>query len=119
MPYISGFDRNQSFLFSLDNFIDSNNPVRLIDAFVDLLDLNSLGFITFAPNNPGQQPYNRSHLLKLHIYGYMNGVRSSRKLAKEASRNIELMWLLNNATPSKSSISNFVKDNKDAIKNTF
>ena len=119
MPFISGFDRNQSFLFSLDNLIDMNNPVRIIDSFVDMLDLNSLGFTTFSPSNPGQQPYKRSDLLKLHIYGYMNGVRSSRKLAKEASRNIELMWLLNNVTPGKSSISEFVRVNKNSIKNTF
>jgi transposase len=119
MPYISGFDRNQSFLFSLDNFIDENNPVRLIDSFVDLLDLDSLGFITFSPSAPGQKPYNRYDLLKLHIYGYINGIRSSRKLAKEATRNIELMWLLNNASPAKSCISNFIKENKIAIKNTF
>lgn len=119
MPYISGFDRNQSFLFSLDNFIDDNNPVRLIDAFVEFLDLDSLGFITYSPSNPGQQPYNRSDLLKLHIYGYMNGVRSSRKLSKETTRNIELMWLLNNITPAKSCISDFIKDNQIAIKKTF
>lgn len=119
MPYISGFDRNQSFLFSFDNFIDENNPVRLIDAFVDMLNLDSLGFVTYSPSNPGQQPYNRSDLLKLHIYGYMNGVRSSRKLARETTGNIELMWLLNSITPAKSCISNFVKDNQSAIKNTF
>lgn len=119
MPYISGFDRSQSFLFSLDDFIDENNIVRLIDSFVNFLDLDSLGFITFSPSARGQQPYNRSDLLKLHIYGYINGFRSSRKLALEASRNIELMWLLNNASPAKSCISDFIKDNKDPIKLTF
>lgn len=119
MPYISGFDRNQSFLFSLDNFIDENNSVRLIDAFVDSLNLNDLGFITYSPSSRGQQPYNRSDLLKLHIYGYVNGIRSSRKLALESSRNIELMWLLNSASPAKSCISDFIKENKIAIKNTF
>lgn len=91
MAYISGFDRNQSFLFSLDNLIDENNPVRLIDCFVDFLDLNSLGFIIYSADSPGQRPYKCSDLLKLHIYGYVNGIRSSRKLAKECSRNIELM----------------------------
>lgn len=119
MAYISGFDRNQSFLFSLDNFIDENNPVRLIDCFVDFLDLNSLGFTIYSANNPGQRPYKCSDLLKLHIYGYVNGIRSSRKLAKECSRNIELMWLLNNVSPAKSCISDFVKNNKEPIKKLF
>lgn len=119
MAYISGFDRNQSFLFSLDNFIDENNPVRLIDYFVDFLDLNSLGFITYSGNNPGQRPYKSSDLLKLHLYGYVNGIRSSRKLAKECTRNIELMWLLNNVSPAKSCISDFIKNNKTPFKNLF
>ena len=119
MPYISGFDRNQVLLFSLDNFVPHDSFVRIIDAFVQHLDLNDLGFSTFSPSSPGQQPYNRADLLKLHIYGYVNGIRSSRKLALEATRNIELMWLLNCVSPAKSSISNFVKDNKLPIKNTF
>ncbi len=119
MPYISGFDRNQSFLFSLNDFVDPNSLVRLIDSFVSFLNLDELGFITYSPSSRGQQPYNRADLLKLHIYGYCNGIRSSRKLATEATRNIELMWLLNNATPAKSCISDFVKSNKTPIKNTF
>ena len=119
MPYLSGFDRNQSFLFSLNDFVDSNSSVRLIDAFVQALNLDELEFITFSPSARGQQPYDRADLLKLHIYGYVNGIRSSRKLALEATRNVELMWLLNNATPAKSCISDFVKNNKRPIKNTF
>ena len=119
MAYISGFDRTQSFFFSLDNFIDENNPVRLIDCFVDFLDLNSLGFIIYSADNRGQKPYKASDLLKLHIYGYINGIRSSRKLAKECSRNIELMWLLNNVSPAKSCISDFIKNNKVPIKKVF
>lgn len=119
MAYISGFDRKQAIMFSLDNFIDVNNVVRVIDAFVDFLDLNKLGFLTYSPSCPGQQPYKRSDLIKLHIYGYINGIRSSRKLALESSRNIELMWLLNGITPSKSCIAYFIKDNKKAIKDTF
>lgn len=119
MAYISGFDRNQSFLFSLDNLIDENSPVRLIDCFVDYLDLNSLGFIIYSADSPGQKPYKCSDLLKLHIYGYVNGIRSSRKLSKECSRNIELMWLLNNVSPAKSCISDFIKNNKKPIKNLF
>lgn len=119
MPYLTGFDRNQSFIFRLEDYISQDNPVRLIDVFVSNLDLVKLEFQTFSPSSPGQQPYARTDLLKLHIYGYMNGFRSSRKLANEASRNIELMWLINNASPSKSCISDFVKQNKTPIKNTF
>lgn len=119
MPYISGFNRNQSLLFSLDDFIDDNNTVRLIDHYVNLLDLDKLGFITYSPSNRGQQPYDRSDLLKLHLYGYINGIRSSRKLEREASINIEVMWLINNTSPKKSCISDFIKDNKDAVENTF
>ena len=119
MPYLSGFDRNQTFLFSLNDFVDSNSSVRLIDAFVQALNLDELEFKTFSPSARGQQPYDRADLLKLHIYGYVNGIRSSRKLALEASRNVELMWLLNNATPAKSCIADFVKNNKRPIKNTF
>ena len=119
MPFISGFDRNQSFLFSLDDFIDDNNPVRLIDHYVNLLNLDELGFITFSPSNRGQQPYDRADLLKLHIYGYINGVRSSRKLEKLSDINIEVMWLINNSSPRHSCISDFVKNNKSAIQNTF
>ena len=119
MPFISGFDRNQSLFLSLDDFIDENNQVRLIDHYVNLLDLDSLGFITFSPSNRGQQPYNRSDLLKLHIYGYINGVRSSRKLEKLTHINLEVMWLINNALPRHSCISDFIKDNKSAVENTF
>lgn len=119
MSYISGFDRNQASFFAFNDFIDENNPVRLIDAFVDLLNLQSLGFVTYSPSAPGQQPYNPSDLLKLHIYGYINGIRSSRKLAREASINIELFWLLNGVSPAKSCIADFVKINKQPIRDTF
>lgn len=119
MAYISGFDRNQSFLFSLNDFISDNNPVRLIDLFVDLLDLPALGFISHSPSSPGQRPYRSSDLLKLHLYGYVNGIRSSRKLAAECSRNVELMWLLNNVSPAKSCISDFIRLNKSPIHNVF
>ena len=72
-----GFNRNQSILFCLDDYISDNNPVRVIDAFVNGLNLEELGFLTFKSSAPGQQPFSRSDLLKLHIYGYMNGIRSS------------------------------------------
>lgn len=119
MPRISGFDRNQSVLFCLDNCISSDNPVRIIDAFVNNLNLEDLGFITFQHSSPGQQPYSRFDLLKLHLYGYVSGIRSSRKLAAECCRNLELIWLISGITPSKSSISDFVKVNEIPLQNTF
>ena len=119
MPRISGFDRNQSVFFCLDNYISPDNPVRIIDAFVSDLNLQDLGFVTFKSSAPGQQPYSRFDLLKLHLYGYINGIRSSRKLATECLRNLELMWLISGITPSKSSISDFVRVNEIPIQNTF
>lgn len=119
MPRISSFDRNQSVFFCLDNYISSDNPVRIIDAFVDNLNLEDLGFITFKSSAPGQQPYSRFDLLKLLLYGYTNGIRSSRKLAAECLRNLELMWLIGGISPSKSSISDFVKVNELPLQNTF
>lgn len=115
----SSFDRDQIQLISFKDFVPENSPVRLIDAFVEHLDLNSLEFVLYSHTAPGQQPYDRADLLKLHIYGYMNGIRSSRKLATEAARNVELIWLTNNCCPGKSCISDFVKQNKRALKKTF
>ena len=106
-------------LFCPDDYIPEDSPVRILDAFVNSLNLEELGYITFASSAPGQQPYSRFDLIKLHLYGYINGIRSSRKLAAECSRNIELMWLINGISPSKSLISDFVKVNETAIQNTF
>ena len=119
MPRIPNFNRNQSFIFCPDDYIPEDSPVRILDAFVNSLNLEELGYITFASSAPGQQPYSRFDLIKLHLYGYINGIRSSRKLAAECSRNIELMWLINGISPSKSLISDFVKVNETAIQNTF
>ena len=119
MPHISRIDRNQALLFCLDDHISKDNSVRLIDAFVDSLDLEALGFITFKSSAPGQQPYSRYDLLKLVLYGYTFGIRSSRKLASETSRNLELIWLINGASPSKTSIADFIKDNEVPIQNAF
>lgn len=115
----SSFYRNQVQLLSFEDFVPQDSPVRLIDAFVSHLDLNKLEFVLFTSSAPGQQPYDRADLLKLHIYGYMNGIRSSRKLATEATRNVELIWLTNYCCPGKSCISDFVKQNKRALKKTF
>ena len=118
MAYLRGENRYQT-AFSitcLDDFIDENNSVRVIDAFVNMLDLKKNVFKMYASKSPGQCPYDRKVLLKLHIYGYMNGIRSSRKLETESRRNMEVMWLINKLTPDHGTISSFVKDNKGAFR---
>lgn len=121
MAYISGIDRNQARLIvtSLDELIDTENSVRVIDAYVNSLDLSELGFIEYSGVNRGQAPYKRSDLLKLHIYGYLNKIRSSRALELEAKRNIELMWLTNAITPDHGTIAGFVQKNKKAFHETL
>lgn len=122
MAFIEGTDRFQSqFLdfFAFDNLISDDNYVRVIDAFVDSLDLNSLGFITYSGNSPGQKPYRTDVLLKIHIYCFFNGIQSSRKQERECSRNIELIWLTGNLKPDYSTLANFCKKNSAAIKNVF
>ncbi len=93
--FVEGTDRTQGTLFPdyLDDWVDENNPVQVIDAFVDELDLGELGFHGVTPEATGRPSYHPSVLLKLYIYGYLNRVQSSRRLEREASRNVELMWL--------------------------
>ena len=120
MKFIEGTNRKQTHLFpiSLDESIDTDNQVRLIDLFVDSLDLKKFGFkIEFTEN--GRPAYHPSDLLKLYIYGYLNKTRSSRDLEKYCKRNIEVMWLIKNLCPDHNTISNFRKDNPKAIKKVF
>lgn len=119
--YIKGENRYQLNIMpiSLDEMILENNPVRVIDALVDSLDMKALGFKYSTPNEIGRKPYDPRYLLKLYIYGYYNGVRSSRKLEKECNRNIEVMWLLDNLRPDDKTISNFRKDNKKSLIEVF
>lgn len=121
MAFIIGEDRNQISLLpnTLDDFVDEDNPVRVIDAYVDSVDLQKLGFVTYSGNSPGQRPYKRSDLLKLYIYCYMNGIRSSRKMESEATRNVEVMWLVGKIRPDHGTLSAFMKDNKAAIRRLF
>lgn len=121
MAYIVGSDRNQVNIItaSLDELIAHDNPVRVIDAYVDSLDLKELGFIEYSGSNRGQLPYLRTDLLKLHIYGYVNKIRSSRNLEVETKRNIELMWLINSITPDHGTIAGFVQKNKSAFRATL
>src|ERR1043165_1160687 len=116
--FIEGTDRGQSTLFPecLEDWIDENNPVRVIDVFVDELNLAELGFDGVAPEVTGRPAYHPSVLLKLYIYGYLNRVQSSRRLEREALRNVEVMWLTSRLTPDHKTIADFRKDNGRAIR---
>lgn len=118
MGAVQGFSRTQvSFqLLSLDEMIDSENPVRAIDAFVESICLAEIGIKEYKKYNRGQQPYERKDLLKLFIYGYFNKIRSSRFLEIECKRNIELMWLVNEIRPDHGTIALFLKENRKAFK---
>lgn len=117
--FIEGQDRSQSILLPecLEDFVDEDNPVRVIDAFVDELDLASLGFDSVQPEATGRPAYHPSLLLKIYIYGYLNRIQSSRRLEREAQRNMELMWLTGRLAPDFKTIANFRKDNGKAIRN--
>src|SRR5437588_11539332 len=116
--FVEGTDRGQSTLFPerLEDWIDENNPVRVIDVFVDELDLAALGFDGVAPEVTGRPAYHPSVLLKLYIYGYLNRVQSSRRLEREALRNVEVMWLTGRLVPDHKTIADFRKDNGRAIR---
>src|SRR5208283_648737 len=115
---VEGTDRGQSTLFPecLGDWIDENNPVQVIDVFVDELDLAELGFGGVAPEATGRPSYHPSVLLKLYIYGYLNRVQSSRRLEREAGRNVEVMWLTGRLVPDHKTIADFGKDNGRAIR---
>jgi len=113
MPHIQGASRDQVLLFppSLDEYITDDNPVRFIDAFVNQLDLHELGFTRTVASPLGRPAYHPGDLLKLSIYGYLNRLRSSRLLEREARRNLEVMWLLKKLPPDFKTIADFRKDN--------
>ena len=119
--HINGTHRDQTVLFpdKLDDYVDRENPVRFIDAFIDSLNLEKLGFKHSIPNEEGRPPYNPSDLLKLYVYGYLNQIRSSRKLERECHRNVEVMWLMKKLAPDHKTIADFRKDNVDCIKPVF
>jgi transposase/type II secretory pathway component PulJ len=119
MEHITGISRNQLVFSSLEDFISPDNQVRFIDAFVTHLDLAKLGFAIKRLNCQGRPSYKSSLFLKLYLYGYLNGIRSSRKLETECLRNIELKWLLEDIRPNYHSISDFRKENPLALRNTF
>src|SRR5210317_879006 len=117
--FIQGEDRSQATLFPerLDDYVAEDSAVRVIDVFIDELDLAGLGFKT-VPADTGRPAYHPSTLLKLFVYGYLNRVQSSRRLEREAGRNVELMWLLGGLAPDFKTIADFRKDNGKGIKNT-
>jgi transposase len=116
--FVEGVGRGQSTLFPecLEDWIDGDNPVRAIDAFVDALDLAELGFDGVEPAETGRPSYHPSALLKLYVYGYLNRVQSSRRLEREAGRNVEVMWLLGRLIPDHKTVADFRKDNGRAIR---
>ena len=116
--FVQGTARGQSTLLPecLDDWIDENNPVRAIDAFVDALGLVELGFAGVDPAATGRPSYHPAILLKLYIYGYLNRVQSSRRLEREAGRNLEVLWLLGRLAPDHKTIADFRKDNGPAIR---
>jgi transposase len=116
--FVEGTDRGQSTLLPecLEDWIDKDNPVRAIDAFVDTLDLAELGFEGVEPAETGRPSYHPSILLKLYVYGYLNRVQSSRRLEREAGRNVEMMWLLGRLVPDHKTVADFRKDNGRSIR---
>ena len=119
--HVAGSHRDQTILFpdTLDRYVDKENPVRFIDAFIDSLNLEKLGFKHSIPCETGRPSYDPSDLLKLYVYGYLNQVRSSRKLERECHRNVEVMWLTKKLAPDFKTIADFRKDNANCIKPVF
>ncbi len=116
--YVEGQDRSQATLFpeSLDEYIAEDNPVRVVDVFVDELDLKDLGFEGAEPQATGRPAYHPATLLKIYVYGYLNRVQSSRRLERETQRNVELIWLTGRLAPDFKTIADFRKDNGPAIR---
>jgi transposase len=116
--FVEGDDRRQSLLLpeSLDDYVTEDNPVRVVEVFIDELDLGALGFEGVQPAATGRPAYHPSTLLKIYLYGYLNRVQSSRRLEREAQRNIELIWLTGRLAPDFKTIANFRQDNGAAIR---
>ena len=121
MSHITGHDRSQTLLLpeAIDDYVGSDNPARFIDAFVDGLDLAAFGFVGVEPKATGRPGYAPSDLLKLYVYGYLNRIRSSRRLEAETHRNIEVIWLLRHLKPDFKTIADFRRDNRAAFKPVF
>lgn len=121
MGYVEGTNREQVVLFPavIDDYVTAENPVRFVEAFVKQLNVGALGFSKAEPEERGRPAYDPRDLLKLYIYGYVNEVRSSRKLERETIRNVEVMWLLRRLTPDHKTIANFRKENAAVLPGVF
>ncbi|MGH7071276.1 MAG: IS1182 family transposase [Acetobacteraceae bacterium] len=121
MTHLVGYDRSQTLLLpeSLDDYVGPENPVRFIEAFVDGLDLAAAGFDRVRPKETGRPGYAPADLLKLYIYGYLNRIRSSRRLEAETHRNIEVIWLLRHLKPDFKTIADFRRDNRKTFRPVF
>jgi transposase len=119
MQYITGVNRHQTIFTTLEEQVSAENPVRLIDAFIEKLELQPLGFTKTTIKTEGRPPYAPKVFLKLYLYGYLNKIRSSRKLEKECVRNTELQWLLQHLCPNYHSIADFRKVHSKALQNIF
>ena len=119
--HVEGLNRDQTLIFpdTLEGYVDKENPARFIDAFIDSLNLEKLGFTHSILNDVGRPSYDPKDLLKLYVYGYLNQVRSSRKLEHECHRNVEVMWLMKKLAPDFKTIADFRKDNAGCIKGVF
>lgn len=120
MPYITGVDRFQLGMGQcLDDYVKADNPVRVVDAFVNALDFNALGFRKANLAKTGRPPFHPGDLVRVYIYGYLNGIRTTRKLETEACRNLEMMWLLRKLTPDYKTIADFRRDNREPLTRVF
>lgn len=121
MAFIIGANRSQTLLLpeAADDYVGADNPVRFIDAFVDELDLEQAGFARTTARATGRPGYHPGDLLKLYIYGYLNRIRSSRRLEAETHRNVEVIWLLKQLRPDFKTIADFRRDNRQAFKQVF
>ncbi len=116
--FVEGEDRRQATLLPdcLDDYVADDNPVRIVEVFVDELDLEALGFAGVVPEMTGCPSYHPATLLKIYLYGYLNRIQSSRRLERETQRNIELMWLTGRLMPDFKTIADFRRDNGRAIR---
>ena len=121
MDYIRGRDRHQQNLLpnSIEDYVNEDNPVRVIAAYVEGLDIKALVFTLSSPNATGRPMYSPFELLKLYLYGYLNRIRSSRRLEAETTRNLEVIWLINQLHPDHKTIARFRHDNAKALKKAF
>ena len=119
MEHISGGDRNQMKMICLEQMIEKESLVRIIDAFIEMLDLKTFGFNYYQLNKEGRPPFHPATMMKIYLYGYQHGIRSCRKLEKACKTNIEMMWLTYEQKPHFKTIANFRKDNPKAFKKVF